>query len=81
MRRRAIFSRKLIDGAGLALMLVGIALGVSGCTNSSYTKSVVVTKYTTPAGTYNVSILVTDPTSGAVQSLPFTIPVTVQAAK
>jgi sugar lactone lactonase YvrE len=78
MRRRAVFSRKLLSGAALGLMLFGVVMGFGGCSNNSYTKSIVVQKYTTAAGTYNVSIQVTNVSSGAVQSLPFTIPVTIQ---
>lgn len=78
MRRRAVFSRKLLSGAGLALMLFGVVMGFGGCTNNSYTKQIKVPKYTTAAGTYNVGIQITNVSSGAVQSLPFTIPVTIQ---
>jgi hypothetical protein len=78
MRRRAIFSRKLLNGAGLALMLIGITMGFGGCTNSSYTQTIHKGVYPTPSGTYKVSILVEDPVSGAVQSLPFTLPLTIQ---
>jgi hypothetical protein len=81
MRRRAIFGRKVLNGVGLALMLLGITMGFGGCTNSSYTKTPPAQKYTTPSGTFNVSIQVTNPVSGAVQSLPFTFPVTIQAAQ
>jgi sugar lactone lactonase YvrE len=78
LRRRAIFNRYLLNVTGLVLLLAGAAMGFGGCTNSSYTQQIKVQKYTTPSGTYNVSIQVTDPSSGAVESLPFTLPVTIQ---
>jgi sugar lactone lactonase YvrE len=78
LRRRAIFNRYLLNITWLALLLVGAAMGFGGCTNSSYTQSIKVQQYTTPSGTYNVSIQVTDPSSGALESLPFTIPVTIK---
>jgi hypothetical protein len=56
-------------------------MSFGGCTNSSYTQTPPAKKYTTPAGIYNVSIQVTNPVSGAVESLPFTIPVTIQAGQ
>jgi hypothetical protein len=77
LRRKEIFNRKLLNGAGVALMLIGIVISVGGCTNSAYTKTPVAPKFTTTPGTYNVSILVTDPTKGTVRSLPFTLSLTV----
>jgi hypothetical protein len=81
LRRRAIFNHKLLNSVSLALLLIGAVMGFGGCTNNSYTQQIKVPVYTTPAGTYKVSILVTDPSSGAQESLPFTIPVTIQAAQ
>ena len=34
--------------------------------------------YTTPSGTYKISIQVTDTQTGVVESLPFTLGVTIQ---
>ena len=78
MRRKKIFNRKLLNSASLALLLIASVMGFGGCTNSSYTQTPPVQKYTTPSGTYHVSILVTNPSSGAVESLPFTLAVTIQ---
>jgi hypothetical protein len=78
LRRRAIFNHKLLNGASLGLMLIGMVMGFGGCTNTSYTKTPPVQTFTTPSGTYKVSILVSDPSSGAVESLPFTLPFTVK---
>ncbi len=80
VRRRRIFNRYLLDAGCLVLFLAGTVLGVTSCTNSSYTHTPVVPKYTTMSGQYNVSIIVTNPSSGEVESLPFTLPVTIQAA-
>jgi len=68
LRRREIFNRRLLNGVVLLLMLAGVAMSFGGCTNSSYTKTPVVKKYTTAPGTYNISIQVSDPTTGVVVS-------------
>jgi hypothetical protein len=78
LRRKAIFYRKLLNGASLGLLLMGAVMGFGGCTNNSYTKTIKVPTYTTPSGTYKVSILVTDPGSGVTESLPFTLSLTIQ---
>jgi len=78
LRRRAIFNRKLLNGASLGLLLMGVVMGFGGCTNNSYTKTPLAQKYTTPSGTYKVSILVTNSASGVTESLPFTLGVTIQ---
>jgi len=79
MRRRAIFKHKLLSCAWIALLLVGTVMGFGGCTNSSYTHTPPRQVYTTATGTSNVSIVVLDPTTKAVVSLPFTLPLTVTA--
>jgi sugar lactone lactonase YvrE len=78
LRRRRIFNRYLLNAGCLALFLAGTVLGLSSCTNSSYTHTPPVPKYTTPTGTYTVSIVVTNPGTGQVESLPFTLSVTIQ---
>jgi hypothetical protein len=78
LRRKTIFNRKLLNSAGAVLMLIGVVMGVGGCTNSSYTKTPPPLKFTTTPGTYQVGIVVTDPGNGNLESLPFTLPVTIQ---
>jgi sugar lactone lactonase YvrE len=78
VRRRKIFNRYWLGAGCLVLFLAGSVLGVTSCTNSSYTHTPAVPTYTTPSGTYNVSIVITNPSSGQVQSLPFTLGVTIQ---
>ncbi len=78
LRRRATFNRYLFGAISLVLFLTGAVLGVSSCTNSGYTKTPAVPTYTTPTGTYNVSIIVTNPGNGTQESLPFTLGVTIQ---
>lgn len=78
MRRKAIFNGKLLNSIALSLMLIGVALGFGGCTNSAYTKTPPPLKFTTKSGTYSVSIKVTDPASGVTQSLPFTLTLTIK---
>jgi sugar lactone lactonase YvrE len=78
LRRKKIFNRGLLNGVGAALMLIGVVMGVGGCTNSSYTKTPPPLKFTTTPGTYQLGIVVTDPGTGKVESLPFTLAVTVQ---
>jgi hypothetical protein len=78
LRRRRIFNRYLLGAGCLALFLAGSVLGISSCTNSSYSRPPKVPTYTTPAGTYNVSIIVSNPSTGTMESLPFTLGVTIQ---
>jgi hypothetical protein len=78
LRRKAIFNRYLLGMVSLALFLTGAMMGLTSCTNSSYTKTPAVPTYTTPTGTYNVSVIVTNPGNAAQESLPFTLPVTIQ---
>jgi len=78
VRRRAIFNRYLLHLVCLMLFLAGTVMGIASCTNSGYTKTPKVPVYTTPSGTYNVSIQVTNTATGVVESLPFTLGVTIQ---
>jgi hypothetical protein len=78
LRRRAIFNRSLLNLICLVLSFAGAVMGITSCTNSNYTHTPVVPVYTTPSGTYNISIQVTDTATGVVESLPFTLGVTIQ---
>jgi hypothetical protein len=79
LRQRRKF-RSAIGTLCLLLVFSGALIGFSGCTNSGYTRTPPAPQYTTPAGTYNVQVIGTDPTLGVV-TLPFTISLTVTAAK
>ena len=78
LRRRAIFNRYLHNLVCLGLFFAGTVMGITSCTNSGYTHTPPVPVYTTPSGTYNISIQVTNTATGAVESLPFKLGVTVQ---
>jgi hypothetical protein len=78
LRRRAIFNRNLLNLICLVLSFAGAVMGLTICTNSNYTHTPVVPVYTTLSGTYNISIQVTDTATGVVESLPFTLGVTIQ---
>jgi hypothetical protein len=78
LRRRAIFNRSLLNLICLVLSFAGAVMGITSCTNSNYTHTPVVPVYTTLSGTYNISIQVTDTATGVVESLPFTLGVTIQ---
>ncbi len=78
LRRRAIFNRYLINLVCLVSFLAGTVMGITSCTNSSYSHPPKVPTYTTPSGAYNVSIVVANPSTGVVESLPFTLGVTIQ---
>ena len=78
LRRRAIFNRYLINLVCLVLFFTGTVIGMTSCTNSGYTKALQVPHYKTPTGTYNISIQVTNTATGVVESLPFTLGVTIQ---
>lgn len=80
LRKRRLVSRGLFQVLCLTLLLAGSILGFSGCTNSGYTHTPPAPHYTTPAGTYNISIVVTDEASGQQYSLPFALPVTISSA-
>jgi hypothetical protein len=60
------------------LFFAGTVMGITSCTNSGYSTPPPIPHYTTPSGTYNVSIQVTDTATGVVESLPFTLGVTIQ---
>lgn len=62
----------------LMVVCIGILGGLSGCTNSNYTQTPPSPHVTTPSGTYQVSIIGTDPITAKTTSLPFTLTVTVK---
>ena len=78
LRRRAIFNRYLLNLVCLILFFAGTVMGITSCTNSGYTHTPKAPVYTTQSGTYNISIQVTNTATGAVESLPFTLGVTIQ---
>ena len=78
LRRRAIFNRYLLNLVCLVLFFAGTVMGITSCTNSGYQGHIQVPHYTTPSGTYKISIQVTDTQTGVVESLPFTLGVTIQ---
>jgi hypothetical protein len=78
LRRRAIFNRYLLNLVCLVLFFAGTVMGITSCTNSGYTHTPVAPQYTTPSGTYHISIQVTNTATGVVESLPFTLGVTIQ---
>ena len=78
LRRRAIFNRYLLNIVCLALFGAGTVIGITSCTNSGFTHTPPALHYTTPSGTYNISIQITDTRTGVVESLPFTLGVTIQ---
>jgi len=80
LRRRGKFNRSMLTLICLALF-AGTGLGLSGCTNSGYTTTPPAPHVTTPAGTYNISIYTLDLVTNQISSLPFTLSVTVTAAK
>jgi sugar lactone lactonase YvrE len=78
LRRRAIFNRYLLNLVCLALFFAGTVMGITSCTNSGYTKTPTVPVYTTPSGAYKITVQVTNTATGVVESLPFTLGVTIQ---
>jgi hypothetical protein len=76
-RRRATLHRIVLNPLCL-LMLVGLCMGISGCTNAGYTTTPPAPHVVTPPGAYNVRIYATDPHDGSVKTLPFTLSVTVK---
>jgi sugar lactone lactonase YvrE len=78
-RKRRKF-RSAIGTLCLLMLLCGATAGMTGCTNSGYTHTPAAPHYTTPPGTYTVQVIGTDPNLGVV-TLPFTISLTVNAAK
>jgi hypothetical protein len=78
--RRKRFNRYLTMLC-LALMLAGAFMGITACTNSSYSTPPPAPKVSTPAGTYAVQIITVNPQNGQQNSLTsplFTLPTTVQ---
>ena len=65
----------------IAMMLSGLFMGITACTNAGYSTPPPAPKVTTPKGTYNVQVITYNPTSLLQNSLTtpmFTLPVTVQ---
>ncbi len=60
------------------LLIAGAVGGISGCSNSGYTKTPEAPHVTTPAGTYSVGLVATRQLTGETVSLPYTITVKVQ---
>jgi hypothetical protein len=78
LRRRAIFNRYLLNLVCLVLFFAGTVMGITSCTNAGYSTTPPAPHYVTPSGTYKISIQVTDPATGLVESLPFTLGATIQ---
>lgn len=67
--------------ACLGLMLSGVFLGISACTNAGYSTPPPAPKVTTPSGTYAIQIITINPANGQQNSLTtplFTLQATVQ---
>jgi hypothetical protein len=83
LRRRAIFNRYLLNLVCLGLFFAGTVMGITSCTNDGYTHTPPIPVVTTPASSatnvYKISVQVTNSTTGVVESLPFTLPVTINA--
>jgi hypothetical protein len=65
----------------VAMMLSGLLIGISACTNAGYSTPPPAPKVATPAGSYNVQIITYDPEALIQNSLTtpmFTLPVNVQ---
>jgi hypothetical protein len=65
----------------VAMMLSGLFMGITACTNAGYSTPPPAPKVTTPAGTYNVQIITYDPEALIQNSLTtpmFTLPLNVQ---
>ena len=78
LRKRTVLHRAALTSFCWMLMLLGVAMGTVGCTNTGYTTTPPAPHVVTPAGVYNVRIYATDPKDGTTKSLPFTIPVTIK---
>jgi hypothetical protein len=78
LRRRGKFHRSALSLCCLMVMFAGALVGFTGCTNAGYTHTPPSPHVTTPSGTYQVSVIGTDPKSGAVTTLPFTVTFTVK---
>jgi sugar lactone lactonase YvrE len=81
LRRRGKFNRAPLTALCVLLLFAGTLLEFTGCTNSGYTTTPPAPHVTTPAGTYNVSIYTLDLGTNQISSLPFTLSVTITAAK
>jgi sugar lactone lactonase YvrE len=65
----------------IAMMLSGLFMGITACTNAGYSTPPPAPKVKTPSGTYNVQIITYDPQALIQNSLTtpmFTLPVSVQ---
>jgi len=65
----------------VAMMLSGLFMGITACTNAGYSTPPPAPKVKTPSGTYNVQIITYDPQALIQNSLTtpmFTLPVSVQ---
>ncbi len=65
----------------LAMMLSGLLMGITACTNAGYSTPPPAPKVTTPGGTYSVQIITYDPEALKQNSLTtpmFTLPLNVQ---
>jgi sugar lactone lactonase YvrE len=76
-RRKTRLNVKLFTAICLVL-LAGSTVGLSGCTNSSYTHTPPAPQVTTPSGTFQVSIYTIDLVTNQRSSLPFTLTLTIQ---
>ncbi|MGD0646830.1 MAG: Ig-like domain repeat protein [Acidobacteriaceae bacterium] len=81
LRRRTKFNRAPLTLLCGLLLFTGTLFGFTGCTNSGYTTTPPAPHVTTPAGTYSVSIYTLDLGTNQISSLPFTLSVTITAAK
>jgi hypothetical protein len=81
LRKRGRFNCPPLTALCVLLLFAGTLLGFTGCTNSGYTTTPPAPHVTTPAGTYNVSIYTLDLGTNKISSLPFTLSVTITAAK
>ncbi|MGA2351974.1 MAG: Ig-like domain repeat protein [Terracidiphilus sp.] len=74
--KKARFNGRALTMICLLLLFAGTVFGITACTNNGYTHTPPRPIVTTPAGTSNVEVTTT--WNGALVSLPFTLPVTVQ---
>jgi sugar lactone lactonase YvrE len=77
-RKRSKLHRNKLLLTCLMLMLGGGFAGLTGCTNSSYTKTPTAPHVTTPSGTYHLRMYTIDQDTFQTSSLPFTLTVTIQ---
>jgi hypothetical protein len=73
---------RYLTGVGIAVMLSGMIMSVTACTNAGYSTTPPAPKVTTPAGTYQVQIITVNAVTGIQNSLTtplFTLPTTVNA--